>query len=112
MRCHCIHAEPTDAKTWTKPVQVAAVGKAVNNDRITPTISRALACYRYSMPFFEISYVPTCMTNSKRYVFTIENGHAVRRLTMSTTNLGNNFKMHKGFVSFFEALREMAESIF
>ncbi len=33
MRRHCIHAFLQTCKTWTKPVQVAAVGIAVNNDR-------------------------------------------------------------------------------
>ncbi len=32
MRRHCFHA-PYGYKTWTKPVRVAAVGKAVINDK-------------------------------------------------------------------------------
>ena len=41
MRRHCIHASLRTRKTWTKPVQVAAVGIAVSNDRYVHVIMDA-----------------------------------------------------------------------
>ena len=38
---------PTDAKTWTKLVQIAAVGNADRNDKLASTLSRTFTNSRF-----------------------------------------------------------------
>ena len=56
---------PYGYKTWTKPVRVAAVGNAENTTSDVHDIADVRYCFVFYASF-EISYVPTRMTNSKR----------------------------------------------